>query len=394
MLDKELEVTIGGLLHDIGKVVYREGKEVKTHSQSGFDFLKEEANITNKDILNCVKYHHANAISGAGLKDDDLAYIVYFADNIASSIDRRNKLEEENGFEIHTPLQPVFNILNKNNAEMYYSPEKYNVEKNINMPSSVKKVFSKEQYAEIVRNIKDNLLGIELSNEYINSLLEVMEANLSYVPSSTSKKEVPDISLFDHVKVTAAIAVSILHYMESKNECNYKSRLYTNGNEFYGEKAFLIGSIDLSGIQNFIYTIPSKNALKNLRARSFYLEILMEHIIDEILDKLGLSRANLLYVGGGHCYLLLPNTDETKTQYENYLSELNEWFIDKFDIDLFAAGAYAECSADDLKNIPRGSYENIFREISSKLSKKKMTRYSAKTILSLNSKLEEDYSKE
>lgn len=33
----------------------------------------------------------------------------------------------------------------------------------------------------------ENLNGVEYNNAYINSLLEVLEANLSYVPSSTSK---------------------------------------------------------------------------------------------------------------------------------------------------------------------------------------------------------------
>ena len=60
--------------------------------------------------------------------------------------------------------------------------------------------------------------------------------------------------------------------------------------------------MDISGIQSFIYTIGEKGALKGLRARSFYLEIMMEHIVDELLEKLSLSRANLIYTGGGHCY--------------------------------------------------------------------------------------------
>ena len=30
--------------------------------------------------------------------------------------------------------------------------------------------------------------------------------------------------------------------------------------------------------------------------------------MDELLDGCGLTRANIIYSGGGHCYLLLPNT--------------------------------------------------------------------------------------
>ena len=61
-------------------------------------------------------------------------------------------------------------------------------------------------YSSVINNIQDNLRGITISEEYINSLLSILEANLMYVPSSTSKRELTDISLYDHVKMTAAVA--------------------------------------------------------------------------------------------------------------------------------------------------------------------------------------------
>ncbi|MFR8860553.1 MAG: hypothetical protein ACLVH0_00415 [Coprococcus eutactus] len=91
--------------------------------------------------------------------------------------------------------------------------------------------------------------------------------------------------------------------------------IFTKNAQDFGdveESRFIIISMDLSGIQDFIYTIHSKDALKTLRARSFYLEIMMEHMIDTLLERLSLSRANLLYAGGGHCYMILPNTAAVK----------------------------------------------------------------------------------
>lgn len=79
---------------------------------------------------------------------------------------------------------------------------------------------------------------------------------------------------------------------------NYKQSLFINAEKSYDEEMFLLYSMDISGIQSFIYTIGEKGALKGLRARSFYLEIMMEHIVDELLEKLSLSRANLIYTGG------------------------------------------------------------------------------------------------
>lgn len=48
--------------------------------------------------------------------------------------------------------------------------------------------------------------------------LSVLEANLTYIPSSTSKRELADISLYDHVKMTAAIASCIEQYLAAEGE--------------------------------------------------------------------------------------------------------------------------------------------------------------------------------
>ena len=82
-------------------------------------------------------------------------------------------------------------------------------------------------------------------------------------------------------------------------------------------------SFDISGIQNFIYTISAKGSLKLLRSRSFYLEMLCEHLIDTILKRLEYSRANLIYSGGGHGYILLANTSKNKSALDEIIIGLS-----------------------------------------------------------------------
>lgn len=113
MTDRKIKLIIGSLLHDIGKVLYREGSDRRNHSIAGFDFLKEKVRQEDREVLNCIKYHHMAALKSANLKEDDLAYIVYLADNIAAFADRRKKDDgEEKGFDLSVPLQSIFNILN------------------------------------------------------------------------------------------------------------------------------------------------------------------------------------------------------------------------------------------------------------------------------------------
>ena len=56
---------------------------------------------------------------------------------------------------------------------------------------------------------------MEFTEKSINSLLEILEANLSFVPSSTDSSQLCDISLFDHMKITAAIASAVYDYAKA-----------------------------------------------------------------------------------------------------------------------------------------------------------------------------------
>ena len=180
-----------------------------------------------------------------------------------------------------------------------------------------------------------------------------------------------------------------MQFLTAKGEKNYKQSLFINAEKSYDEEMFLLYSMDISGIQSFIYTIGEKGALKGLRARSFYLEIMMEHIVDELLEKLSLSRANLIYTGGGHCYLLLANTDDTRDILEHYEKSLNHWMMEHFDTALYVACGYAKANANALRNMPNGSYSDLYLTISKMISEKKSNRYNADIIRSLNSRKHE-----
>ena len=396
--EKTTRLIVGALLHDIGKVVYRAGADSRRHALSGADYLRSDnVGLTDKEILACVQYHHAADLRQGKLPQNALAYIVYMADNIASAADRRQNDADDIGagvFDKSKALDSIFNLLNGNHAHKSYSPQMTNVEAAINNPEDKTSAFAASDYAAILRNITDNLRGLEWNEEYLHSLMDSLEANLSFVPSSTNKQEVADISLYDHVKLTAAFASAIYAYLEEQEETDYHKRLYTEGQNFYGEQAFLLTKIDLSGIQKFIYTITSKRALKTLRARSFYLDFLVEHIADELLARLGLTRANLLYSGGGGAGFLLANTRATRDALQEFQKEINAWCQQYFDIALYLAVGYAPCSSDNLQDNPAGSYAGIYRQIAQNLSDNKAQRYTAEEIRWLNEQVPEDDSRE
>lgn len=391
MTEENVKLAIGALLHDIGKLLYRYN-DGRNHSRSGYEYLKDVVHIEDREILEQVLYHHASLLKNARIENNSLVYITYIADNIASASDRRKTQEEEPGFDREMSLQSIFNLLNCNDEKLCYSPEQLN--ENINYPTSVSTGFDEIFYGKIVNEIEKNLRGITWNKNYLNSLLEVLEAQLSYIPSSTMKSEVADISLYDHVKLTAAIAASIKEWLDENNISDYKETLFKGASGFYDKKVFLLFSMDMSGIQDFIYTIASKNALRMLRSRSFYLEIFMENLIDELLDYIGMSRANLIYSGGGHAYIITANTENIKQKIAEFESKINEWLLGEFKTALFLGCGYAECSANELHNKPEGAYRQIYKNVSKMISQKKMKRYSAAQIIKLNSEGKKDGTRE
>ena len=200
----------------------------------------------------------------------------------------------------------------------------------------------------------------------LGELLRVLEETMSYVPSPAGA----DIALYDYARMTAAYA-AVLHRYAAAQDIHSAHTYEERGGE--ASPAFLLVSADISGIQPFIYAIPSKGALKSLRGRSFYLEILLENIVDEILSACGISRSALLYTGGGHFYLLLPNTEDVQNLLARCHTEVNSWMLEHFGSSLYLAMAWTACTGAELAG--QGTQE-AFRRVSEGLSAEKLCRYS------------------
>ena len=388
MNNAQLKASIGALLHDIGKILNDKNNH---HSISGALFVEKNSKFVDDDILDQIRYHHKKQLSEA-TKVSDYAYIANFADTIAAKMDRRKK---DDGTLIQTKvkaLDSIFNILNGNNEKLVYNAEQITKNGRINYPVA-KGNISNDVLEKAKKDFEHVLKNSNSNEELVSKLLIAVEKNLSFVPAAITDEKVNDISLFDHLKMTAAIASSVIRYMNENKITDFKT-LLDKESDFMNEKMFLLYSMDVSGIQDFIYTIATQKVLKGLRTRSFYLEIVIEHCIDTLLERTGLTRANLIYSGGGHAYIILPNTDGIKEILVEYEKQINDWFMEYYRTDLYIASGYSECSANSFCNEPSGSYKEIFAEVSKKISDKKMKRYSSDVIKYLNSIEQKDGSRE
>lgn len=377
---KEKEILIkGALLHDIGKVCYRTGKRIN-HSKLGGDFLEQylKSNEETERLLNCVRYHHKDYLQKAKLDKNDLAYIVYEADNIASGMDRRENEGEEKGFDPKLNLDSIFSVFYSDKeiqvANKYPLIYK-DINKAFNYPRKDISLATNSNYEALLNKIKSHFITKDINQISINQLLQILEEGFSYVPSSTNRAEVCDISLYVHSKITSAVASCMKLYFDEQQIQDYKKYCFNSGSKiFRNEKIYLLVSGDISGIQDFIYTIPSKGALKTLRGRSLYIDLLLEEFIDEYLEQIGLSRANVLYSGGGHFYILAPNIEDTKKAIDKLQAKMNRWLMENIGINLYLAIGTAECSANNLmKSEAQG---NLFAIVNKKLKDDKTIRYS------------------
>lgn len=378
---KEKEILIkGALLHDIGKVCYRAMNKRINHSKLGGDFLEQylKPNEETERLLNCVRYHHKDYLQKAKLDKNDLAYIVYEADNIASGMDRRENEGEEKGFDPKLNLDSIFSVF-YSDKEMQVA-NKYpliykDINKAFNYPRKDISLATNSNYEALLNKIKSHFITKDINQISINQLLQIIEESFSYVPSSTNRAEVCDISLYVHSKITSAVASCMKLYFDEQQIQDYKKYCFNSGSKiFRNEKIYLLVSGDISGIQDFIYTIPSKGALKTLRGRSLYIDLLLEEFIDEYLEQIGLSRANVLYSGGGHFYILVPNIEDTKKAIDKLQAKMNRWLMENIGINLYLAIGMAECSANNLmKSEAQG---NLFATVNKKLKDDKTIRYS------------------
>lgn len=369
------------MLENLEKNIYFSENSIKKFSF--LEFLENKLKIKDRDILETIIYKSFDDIKKSQIPRDSLAYINFLANNILRDaykwkIDNTKPISKS-----FIALKSIFNILNGNNESAKYEAKYLSHKYGINYPSKNEINYSPNYYSEIKNKLQDLFKDFKLDKDYITFLTGNFEDYFSYLPYLDDKKESSDISLFDHIKMTITFASCIYDYLISKGKNDF-SVLVEEKDKYYEEEMFYLYSFDFSGIQSFIYNISSDKALRSLRTRSFYLELLLEDIIDTLLDRLDLHRSNLLYSGGGHCYLILPNTEFVKKEVEKFKDEVNAWLLNLFASDLYLAGGGDSCSANTFCANYRDEYSELFRTVSNKISKNKLNRYNQFDLKKLN----------
>ena len=151
------------------------------------------------------------------------------------------------------------------------------------------------------------------------------------IPSATAFNVRPDVSLFDHSRVTAALATALWRYHHERGETDETTaQALKNQQQSWAEPKFLLIQGDFFGIQDFIFSSggeTNKRAAKLLRGRSFYVSLLCECAALKVLDALDLPTTSQVINAAGKFTIVAPNTDSTKTILGQVRKELDDWFL-------------------------------------------------------------------
>lgn len=365
MDEKRNMIYLAALLHDIGKFYQRASsksiKEVNPnyekkefgyqHSAWTYDFfmVKEIKNVFIKvpglkqnlyenqsenqfNVTNLATNHHA--------PQTILEAMVTMGDGWSAGIDRQNPTDIEGkkygGKEIlwgkerykTIPLFSVFNIINRAAGNVAFPMKTLDLERDNIFPRQIDSETdgtNLKEYQNLWKNFITDFkkLPTDSFDGFVESLTFLLKKYTWAIPSNTM--DMANVSLFEHLKTTAAFADSIYcYYSEYENDFNWNAsdkRLTLKENKY---PAILYG-LDISGIQKFIYNISSSKAAKSLKGRSFYLQLLIEAMVHRIITHpdIKATTGHIVYSSGGKFYMILPNTGKVKKALQELKKEFD-----------------------------------------------------------------------
>ncbi len=240
-----------------------------------------------------------------------------------------------------------------------------------------KRKISKENAKDEYQQLFDRFIG-DLGNlphragspalwaEHFDSLFSVY---CSQIPAARVGNVVPDVSLYDHCRTTASLAVPLYVYHKETNSLNEGD---INNNEI---EKFLLVSGDFYGIQDFIFAAGGEQQrlrAKLLRGRSFAVSLFSELAADAICTRLGLPFTAVFLNAAGKFHLIAANIPNAREQIRAEAEKINNWLFDisygqaSLGVSITAAspsqfskGGFAELWDNHLRNMERQKYNRL-----------------------------------
>lgn len=305
-----------------------------------------DADVATDSLVNAAAAHHR--------PDTFLQWVIATADRVASGFEREefdkyNQADEKrpNGLNHYTSRQltlfeqirlnsdaPSEATLNKRYPLRMLSPRSI-------FPVTAKACETRDnavaqgEYRSLWNDFMAGLVRIPESHRrslplWLDHFDSLWLACTHAIPAATAFGVKPEVSLYDHSRAAAALAVALWRWHDAERSTdavaiqNLRSRLDFDQNKF------LIIQGDFFGIQDFIFATGGesrKQAAKLLRGRSFQVSLFTELAALRLLDALGLPSTSQIINAAGKFMIVAPNTEDVRNQLEVLRTQLNDWFV-------------------------------------------------------------------
>jgi CRISPR-associated protein Csm1 len=407
------EITIGALLHDIGKFLQRAFGSIDQLDWQIYDMRStlcpkgKYQNYTHQHVLftnaffdlvqqsglslpqgcnhgasaNIASFHHQPDAS----PDPAAAWICAVADRCSAGMDRKAGEEDDaprgnRAAYRQVPLRCIFDEIVIDAQRPQPGKNGYRLgrlephdqaallpaawqDQDLEMP---------EKYRQLWEEFRDDFEKLVSVPEltfplFEEALLGLLEQYTWAIPSSTI--DLPDISLFDHLRTTAAIAAALYRYHQARGE---EENVEAIKNEAKAKFRFLAG--DLSGLQETLFTLENQGVRgvgKILRARSFLLGAIAESAALQVVEAFGLPLSSIVQQAGGRFLILVPALDKADAIIQGLRSRFDAWALEKYTgtlaLNLCLSPPF---SAGDFR---QGPFAEIYAQVGAEVQKRKQT---------------------
>jgi len=390
MEEHVFSAALAGLLHDIGKLEQRaredpwnpapgvEAEGQPVHATWSIYFIQNYVPAAYQAAALHGAYHHHPDQSPAA--DHSLSRLVALADKLSAG-ERADPPDRKKG--LPQQLITIFDRVSlgesaKSSNWNYLPLRPLSLNQEALFPAPILLGGAqKDAYLALCEGLRPEVSrSFDDRTAYLENVLSALQRYTWCVPSAYYHA-LPDISLYDHSRMTAALAVCLA----DRTSADIASLLEAVQRQYQDQAseadrlllqqpvALLVGG-DISGVQDFIYTVSAKGAARSLRGRSFYLQLLTEAVLRFVLDRLGLPYNNVIYSGGCHFFLLAP--PEAAEQLTSVRQEVTRILLQHHGPGLYLALDSAPVPADGFRI---GEFPRYWGDMHAALALRKQRRY-------------------
>ena len=221
MKKEKIDLVYGSLLHAIGKVIQGSRYDEKDIGTIGSEWFRRFSD--NEKIAQQIAKATSSDLP-TDLAPDGLVYITSAAAKIASGL--KGAADTHGGKEDFLSKQSdIFNVFSDSPSQRYLDARLLELDGEPNYAKGSSELSDQSDYDVIVETLEKEFERLDFSQSEIDTLLNLLESTLSYVPVSTRTKELSDISLATYSRLTAGFALAIEDYLADKNCRDYEKVL-------------------------------------------------------------------------------------------------------------------------------------------------------------------------